>query len=91
MYPDPYPDELRAMLQPGKCIRIPPHYNPHTRNALLYIRAIVDDDNIVYRTWSKHKQRWIYGIEWSYMFWLWWKDGVITPVTPRRPSCSDTD
>lgn len=32
-------------------------------NRTIHIRAIVDDDQIVFRWWSRKKQTWIYQVE----------------------------
>jgi hypothetical protein len=80
MYPDPFPDELLTMLQPGKRVRVPPQFNKLSRSPLLHIRAIVDDEYIVYRTWAIHRRHWVYDAEWSYWFWLLWEDGHLLPA-----------
>ena len=45
--------------------------NPH--NELRHIRAVVDNEQIVYRVWRRG--RWNYRGEWAYAFYLAWKDG----------------
>ena len=45
---------------------------------LRHIRAIVDDDQVVYRVWRSG--RWRYHIEWMYGFYLAWKDGMLKRV-----------
>jgi hypothetical protein len=70
-----YPDELMALLQPGRKVRM--NYgvgNPN--NELRHVRAIVDDDQIVYRVWQY--RRWIYHVRWAYAFLLAWQDGNVT-------------
>ena len=32
-------------------------------NCILHIRAIVDNDYIVFKKWNSNKQRWDYGVE----------------------------
>ena len=55
------------MLQPGKKVRL--FYNEgNPNNELRHILAIVDDEHIVYKVWSKGKQRWRYRVEWMYAF-----------------------
>jgi hypothetical protein len=40
-------------------------------NELLHIRAIVDDNVVVYRTWLRHKRRWRYSAKYFQEFeWL---------------------
>lgn len=81
MYPDPFPEELAALLQPGGRVRLtePRKWNKLSDSPLLHILAVVDDSYIVYKTWGEHKRQWLYGIEWSYWFWLLWKDGDLEP------------
>lgn len=56
---------LRAMLQPGRAVRL--DYGPgNPNNGLWHIRAIIDDEFVVYRVWWKHKRRWEYKVEWVY-------------------------
>lgn len=45
-------DTLRFFYQEG---------NPNNRT--VHVRAIVDDDYIVIRQWSRRRQRWIYTVE----------------------------
>jgi len=71
--------DLDTMLQPGNKIRL--FYDKgNPNNNLMHIRAIVDDDQIVYRWWSRRKQNWRYVIVWRYMFELWHKDNNLTLV-----------
>ena len=71
------PDELIDVLQPGTVVRV--HYNENNiNNELRHIRGIVDDDQIVYRVWSKRKQTWRYHVEWIYAFHLLFKDGHLS-------------
>ena len=35
-----------------------------------HIRAVIDDTQLVYRFWDKHRSRWVYGIEYWYLLWL---------------------
>lgn len=59
--------DLDSVLQIGKSVRVN-FGEGNTRNQTRHIRAIVDDDHIVYRVWSKSKQRWIYHIAQRYEF-----------------------
>lgn len=54
-------DELSRWLQPGRKVR--QYFNPgNPNNRVEHIRAIVDDDQVVVRWWSKGKQRWVYEV-----------------------------
>jgi len=35
-----------------------------------HVLAVIDDTQLVYRFWDKHRSRWMYGIEYWYMLWL---------------------
>lgn len=60
---------LDDLLQIGNAIRV--HYGENNpNNETRHIRAIVDGNQIVYRVWSKLKQRWIYHITSRYEFEL---------------------
>lgn len=37
-------------------------------NMIIHIRAIVDDDFVVFRTWSKNKKDWRYHVEYHCWF-----------------------
>ena len=53
--------ELRELIKPGNSIQI--YFNENNpNNRLIHIRAIVDERYVVFRTWSKHKQDWMYEI-----------------------------
>jgi len=41
------------------------------------VRAVVDGDQIVYKQWSKRKQRWIYHIEDIVIFEVMARDGCL--------------
>ena len=55
-------------------------------NKTVHIRAVVDEDHIVYRSWSKRKQRWIYHIDHEYLFELYQEQGhmKLTKETPCK-------
>jgi hypothetical protein len=63
------PDEVMQLLQPGQRIRL--------RGSLIHIRAIVDEDQIVYREWWPRHRRWEYKVEWVYAFYIAWKEGQL--------------
>jgi len=49
-------------LKIGDTIKV--FYNKHNvNNKILHVRAIVDEEYIVLKRWSKRKQRWHYSIE----------------------------
>lgn len=71
--------ELLMTLSPGQKYRL--YYNEgNINNAIWHIRAIVDDEYIVCRKWSKRKQSWIYFIEDSHGFWLKFNDGKLVQI-----------
>ncbi len=72
-----WPPELLDMLQPGKKVRVF-YYPGNVNNQLRHIRAIVDEEYVVYRVWSRHKRRWVYRIEWLYQFNLAWENGRLS-------------
>ena len=58
---------LEENLQPGKSIR--KYYRKdNIFNQLLHIRAIVDEDQIIYRYWNYHRRGWVYLITQIYYF-----------------------
>jgi hypothetical protein len=66
-------ERLVQRMQPGTIWRAP-------SMGRIHVRAVVDGDQIVFRTWSKRKQTWLYRVEWVYAFYLWDKDGVLEYV-----------
>lgn len=66
---------LRAQLTPGTQVR--------ALRDLWHIRAIIDGDQVVYRRWSKRKQRWVYGCDPLYVFWLYIQNGMWVVLTRR--------
>jgi hypothetical protein len=69
-------EELADLIKPGNAVKI--FYNPgNINNRLIHIRAIVDDDEIVYRFWSKYRQCWIYEMKNLYFFILLHRDGFL--------------
>lgn len=74
---DEWPGELLEMVQPGKKVRV--FYAAGNRNnQLRHILAIVDEEYIVYRIWSRRTQGWLYRVEWLYEFYLKWRDGRLS-------------
>jgi len=43
------------------------HYNPEEVKTI-YIKEVIDEKEVVFKWWSKHKQRWVYHIEHAYYF-----------------------
>lgn len=70
---------LLDLLKPGAVVRV--YYGPGLRaNRRLHIRAIVDEEQVVYRVWQRRWQDWRYKVEWLYSFWLWDRDGKLRRV-----------
>lgn len=67
-----WPVELLEMVQPGKKVKVF-YYPGNTNNQLRHIRAIVDEEYVVYRVWGRHSKRWLYEVAWLYQFYLEWK------------------
>lgn len=68
-----YPDELLKMVQPGKKVHV--YWGPSRIRVTWHIRAIVDEDRVVYRYWSK--RRWHYVTESLYRFLLKYNNGSL--------------
>lgn len=66
-------DKLKALIKPGRAVRVD-YGEGHRANSLLHIRAIVDDEQVVYRRWSK-KLGWVYGVKEWYWFELLYETG----------------
>lgn len=71
------PQELVDLLQPGNKVKVYAGENIPVNN-LYHILTIVDDDQIVYKIWGKHKQLWFYRVEDAYLFYLYWRDGWLS-------------
>ncbi len=70
-----YSQELLDMIQPGKAVRV--FYNEdNINNQVCYIRAIVDDEFMVYRVWNR--KDWFYHIERIYSFQLCFEKGELS-------------
>jgi len=69
-----YPNDLLEMLKPGKAVNVCyPGDNPN--NEKRHIRAIVDDEWIVYMVYRRN--RWTYHIDWIYAFLRIYEDGYL--------------
>ncbi len=74
--------ELKQILTPGNAVKLW-YSEDNPNNEIRHIRAIVDDDYIVYRVWITTKKRWNYQVApWS-SFYYPWKDGDLKPCKPR--------
>lgn len=70
------PDDF---LQPG--VKLRRFYGKgHPSNALFHIRAIVDEDWVVFCQWVPRKQSWAYRVEYRYLFDLLYNDGHLKKV-----------
>ena len=70
---------MAEKMQPGTKWRLDfGEGNPN--NKLIHVIAIVDEQEIVYKTWWKHKQVWHYAVESAYTFWLCYIDGALKQV-----------
>jgi len=84
---DPLFQEAREIMSVGNSVRaFWGKNNPH--NKLMHIRAVIDDDWIVYRWWSYHRRSWQYEIDWIYRFYLAHKYDVLT-ITRKGRQRSD--
>lgn len=68
--------ELREILQPGNTVRIV-HGLKNPNNRLVHIRAVVDEDYIVYSWWNIGRG-WQYKLESIWYFYFCHKDGRLT-------------
>lgn len=74
-----YPIELLNILQPGNKVRVYGHPRK-SKNTLFHIRAVVDEEYVVYKVWSRRKQYWVYGVEHIYFFYLHWQKNFVELV-----------
>lgn len=65
-------EAVRQMVQPGKTVRVGRHLPKR-----IHIRAIVDEDQVVYRFWRRRVKDWEYRVEWLYSFQLWYEAGQL--------------
>ncbi len=74
-----YSQELLDMLQPGKAVRI--FYNEgNINNQIRHIRAIVDDEYVVYRVRHYGKQNWSYRVRGMHRFQVTFENGNLSIV-----------
>ncbi len=77
-----FSQELRDLLRPGKAVRL--FYNEgNPNNEIRHIRAVVDDEFIVYRVWTP-RRKWMYYITGYYGFLLAYRDGDLRAYRSRR-------
>jgi len=68
-----------AVVRPGSSYHL--FFNVgNINNNKIHIRAIVDCDWVVFRSWSKRKQQWFYQINHMYFFELLHRDGYLKKV-----------
>lgn len=81
---------LLAMLQPGAKVR---HWRARMTDSptsqVLHIRAIVDDDQVVFRVWRPGRG-WRYIVKDMFVFQLWYEDGALEAVKRTIPKPVDT-
>ena len=77
-----YPEELLEWLQPGNVIRIYPKRT--FSKEVLHILAIVEEDQLVVKTWWKYKQRWHYKVIWFFALKLAYRDGNLEFVKKEK-------
>ena len=65
---------FNKILQPGKKIKVF-YSDGNINNQTRHIRAIVDDEFVVYRTWQKRKREWFYHVKHIYHFELLLENG----------------
>ena len=63
-------------IRAGNTIRIY-HNKKNPNNKLMHIRAIIDDDQVVYRVWNSHKRGWMYAVMSIYLLGLFDNSNVL--------------
>ena len=66
--------ELRESMKPGHIMKMVFSENDIV-NKTIYIRAVVDDNWIVYKYWAERKKCWVYIIEYIYLLELLYRNG----------------
>ena len=73
------PDELLKMIKPDNMLKI--HYGEYNiNNALINIRAIIDDEQIVFKAKYEGSHKWKYCIESWYYFLFRFKLGKLNLI-----------
>jgi hypothetical protein len=70
-------DRVRTAVCVGAKLRIDFGGN-NPNNRLEHVRAIVDDDHVVTRWWSRRRRQWIYKVEHILWYELLLNDGYLT-------------
>lgn len=72
--------QIQDLIQPGKKLKI--FYSENNiNNEIIEVRAVVDENQVVCRTWSKSKHQWVYRVENIVFFEMLLKEGQISPIT----------
>jgi len=66
-------------IQNGKSYRIF-FSEGNLNNGCIHVRGIIDNDIIIYRDWSKRKQRWCYRADDSGLLEKYFKEGYLIPM-----------
>ena len=66
--------ELRESMKPGHIMKMVFSEND-IDNKTIYIRAVVDDNWIVYKYWAERKKCWVYIIEYIYLLEFLYRNG----------------
>jgi len=66
-------------MRPGNKVRLFISEN-NVNNKLMHVLAVVDEDYVVYKSWSRRRQSWNYQVEYIYLFELFNKEGWLTLV-----------
>jgi len=69
-----YADILREKIQPDKKVKLF-YRKGNINNKIMHIRAIVDDEFIVYGVWLKRSKCYDYRITHFYSFYTWLENG----------------
>ena len=78
-------EDVRPHIQVGcKLLEWPkfPKSNPNRR--LSHVRALVDDYQIVTRSWRKRKQCWYYKVESLYWYGMLYEKGDLKITPPKK-------
>lgn len=79
----------RAIMRPGRKVRLFFQEGNHN-NGILHVRAVVDDDWVIVRRWSRRKQAWVYQVECIYLYVLHLEGGHLSDAgkSEDRPRCA---
>lgn len=65
----PSQSRLERLVMPGAKVKLF-FGEGNINNATLHIRAIIDEDQVVFKRWLKHKKYWLYEVKDMYFFEL---------------------